>query len=311
VESSPEDYVRDSYGSADSAFAITGFRWPLWTNWCLTRHGYIKVDRCVRRTVIPEKFATGRSAGFFEKGWLMVTIEDNRPTLLLVHGAWHGSWCWEKLQSELAAKGWTTHAVDLPSVAEKGTPSFGMYDDAGVIREYLDHLDGPAVIIAHSYGGIPVTQAAAGTSNVTQIIYLAAFQLDEGDSLTGFVGENQFPAADEGTVPPPEDPDKAFYEDVEAGEAARAIARLRPQSVPSITEKLTIAAWETIPSSYVICEQDQAVPPALQEHMASRAGIVHRLPTGHSPFLSRPTELATLITEIASTNRPMETPAVS
>jgi pimeloyl-ACP methyl ester carboxylesterase len=171
-----------------------------------------------------------------------------------------------------------------------------MYDDAQFIRERLDRIGGPVAIVAHSYGGIPVTQAAGEADNVSHIIYLAALQLDEGSSLTP--SDDEFPTQDGDVLPPPDDPHNLFYADVTADEADRAVARLRPQSIRSFTEVLTRVAWKTVPSTYVVCEQDNVLPPAFQEQMASRSATVHRLLTGHSPFLSSPAEVAKLITTV-------------
>ena len=219
---------------------------------------------------------------------------------MLVSGAWHGSWCWEKLQRELAAANWGCTTVDLPSIAEKGSERYGLHDDAGVIRQAIDAIGGPVVIVAHSYGGAPVTEGAAGADNVRQIIYLTAFQLDEGESLLGAVGGQPPPWwRIEGDIVTPDNPHQVFFGDVPAEEADRAVERLLPQSLRAFTEELTAAAWKTIPSTYIICDNDQAIPVFAQEAMSARSTAVHRLPTSHSPFLSQPATLAALLAEIA------------
>src|SRR6185295_18136455 len=90
----------------------------------------------------------------------------DRPELLLVHGAFHGSWAWQRVQDRLISMGWMARTVDLPSVAAKGEPRFGMYDDAAAVRQYLEAIDGPVVVVAHSYAGVPVTEAAVGLPHV-------------------------------------------------------------------------------------------------------------------------------------------------
>jgi Alpha/beta hydrolase family len=230
-------------------------------------------------------------------------LEDRRRNLLLVHGAWHGPWCWEELTPALEGHGWNVHVVDLPSASSDSADNAGMYDDARTIRDHLDQIDGEAVIVAHSYGGIPVTQAAAGASNVAQIVYLAAFQLDVGDALVGAV-DDPLPIGDSGTMQPPPDPIAMLYGDVAPDVADRAVALLVPQTVRSFNEQLTEAAWRTVPSVYLVCERDGALPVALQESMATRATTVHRLPSEHSPFLSMPDELARLLSAVADTAHP-------
>lgn len=227
-----------------------------------------------------------------------MTDAPARPTLLLVHGAWHGAWCWEKLTPELHHRGWTTRSVDLPST---GGPA-GVQEDARVIRDALDAIDGPVVVVAHSYGGIPATQAVAGAGNVTRIVFLAAFQLDVGDSMLSFYGRPD-PTEPTGYEPVPDDPIAMLYGDAPRDDAEEAVKQLVPQSARSFSDTLTEAGWHAIPSTYVICENDQALHVESQRVLAERSDDVHRLIADHSPFLSQPAELAALLEEIALTSR--------
>ncbi|WP_433557541.1 alpha/beta fold hydrolase [Pseudonocardia xinjiangensis] len=228
----------------------------------------------------------------------MTPTVDSRGHLLLVHGAWHGSWCWQQLEPHLVADGWTVSTIDLPSVADDSGTA-GMFDDARAVRERLDGLDGPVVVLAHSYGGVPASQAAAGAPNVSQLIFLAGYMLEVGESLASPVGWD-LPEEGEGTVPPPP-ARESLYSDLSDEDAAQAEARLRPQSIRSLTERLTAAAWTPIPSAYVHCEKDQALPPLIDRMAQERAAAVYRLPSSHSPFLSMPRELAPLVGSIAGT----------
>ncbi len=236
--------------------------------------------------------------------------ETGRPTLLLVHGGWHGAWCWDPVRAALDADGWRSHVIDLPSAnppanrPDDARP-VGMLDDADAIRDSLRRIDGPAVVIAHSYGGVPTTEAIADAANVVQAVYLAAFQLDAGESVFTFLGK---PVPDDGTdlAPPSKDARRILFDDVPEADAARAAARLRPQSLRSFTEKVTTAGWRTVPSSYIVCDRDQALDPSRQRELATRADSVHRLPSSHSPFLSMPRQLATLLGRIATS--PLPTP---
>ncbi len=228
----------------------------------------------------------------------MTTAETTRPTILLVHGAWHGAWCWEKLIPELAALGWRVLTVDLPSASVDPDNTAGMYGDARVIRDSLDAVDGPVTVLAHSYGGIPATEAAAGASNVARLVYLSAFLVEEGVSLSIRSG-GQMPSGETGTLPGPEDPRAFLYADAAPEDAERAAGQLVLQSVKSFSEPVTTAAWKTVPSSYIVCEQDMAIPVPFQESMAVHCERSHRLPSSHSPFLSMPAELARVITDDA------------
>lgn len=217
-----------------------------------------------------------------------------RPTLFFVHGAWHGGWCWEKLTAELHDQGWRTKVVDLPSAGGLT----GVRGDARVIRAALGAIEGPVIVVAHSYGGIPTGQAVAQAGNVARIVYLSAYQLDVGESLLSFHGASA-PSEPKDFEAVPENPIAMFYGDLPQAEAEETAKRLVPQSAKSFSDPLTAAGWHTTPSTYIICENDQALPAESQQRLAERAGMVHRLVASHSPFLSKPVELAALLTEIS------------
>jgi pimeloyl-ACP methyl ester carboxylesterase len=219
-----------------------------------------------------------------------------RPTVVLVHGAWHGPWCWDDLRPRLERMGWRTTTPQLASASRTGTePRPGLYDDAQVLARHIDAIDGPVVLIGHSYGGAPVTEfAGRGTGKVTHLVYVAAYQPDAGESLYAMHGA---PVPDDvsGVVPVPDNPVTMFYNDVAPDVAAEAVRQLVPQTVRSWSEGVRTAGWRTIPATYVLCEKDQALPPAMQEKFALRAGSLYRLASGHSPFLSMPGELADVL----------------
>ena len=219
------------------------------------------------------------------------------PTLVLVHGAWHGPWCWEPLTDALGDV--PVQTLDLPSAGNDPAALGDLYADAAVVRSALSSVDGPTVVLGHSYGGAVITEAVTADSGVAHLIYLCAFLLDEGESLASAVG---------GTTPPwwdvrgdhvvVHDPAAVFYNDVPPELTARSVDRVSAHSSAAFDQPLTNAGWKAVPSTYVICEQDQAIPPSAQEAMAQRAGEVLRMDTGHSPFLSDPEALARLLRPI-------------
>lgn len=219
-----------------------------------------------------------------------------RPTLVLVHGAWHGPWCWDGLRPRLERLGWRTTAPQLASASRTGTePRPGLYDDAQVLARHVDEIDGPVVLIGHSYGGAPVTEFAGRAGDkVAHLVYVAAYVPDAGESLYTTHGA---PAPEDvsGVVPVPDDPVTTFYNDVAPDAAAGAARQLVPQAVRSWSEEVRTVGWRAIPASYVLCEKDQALAPAMQEKFALRAGSLHRIASGHSPFLSVPGELADVL----------------
>jgi pimeloyl-ACP methyl ester carboxylesterase len=226
---------------------------------------------------------------------MQVTTTDmqdtGRPTIVLIHGAWHGPWCWDKLRSALNAFGWATTAPGLPSVPMMQTqPTAGLHDDVSALLDHVEHIDGPVVLLAHSYAGMPATELAAlRPDKVSQLIYLAAYVPHAGESLFSIHGI-AIPKDLTGMVPVPDDPIAMFYADVDPIAASAAAARLKPQSLRSWTEH--VEHVEVRPTTYLLCENDQALPTPMQEAFATHADQVERLDTGHSPFLSQPQELA-------------------
>lgn len=224
--------------------------------------------------------------------------QEESPTVVLVHGAWHGPWAWSEVEGQLQDQGVDVVTVDLPSVGEDTAALGGLEDDADAVRAAIDAIDGPVVVVAHSYGGAPTTQGAAGAENVSHIVYLTAFMLDEGESLFGLVGEVEpdwWQVAEDGESLMPGRPQEIFFNDVPEEAADAAAARLAPQSMAAVKTPITAVAWRGIPTTYVICEQDQAIPVPAQEMLAGRAGAVQRLDASHSPFLSRPGEVVEII----------------
>jgi pimeloyl-ACP methyl ester carboxylesterase len=230
-------------------------------------------------------------------------VQHSRSTIVLVPGAWHGAWAWERVEQKLTAQKWPVRIVELPSTADLGVaPRSGFYDDADEVRRRIEEIDGPVLVVAHSYGGAVVSEAAAGLAQVQHIVYVCAFQLDVGESLLGLLA---------GRIPPFFDVDgdiirlkgarEHFYHDVPAEDADWAIGQLKPLSWIAITEPLTTAAWRAVPSTYIVCDRDTAWPPGGQESFAARARFVRHLPSSHTPQLSMPSALADLIVEAAET----------
>jgi pimeloyl-ACP methyl ester carboxylesterase len=218
------------------------------------------------------------------------------PTLVLVHGAWHGSWCWEPLADALGDV--PVQPIDLPSAGDVPAALGGLYADAAAVRSALSGIGGPTVVLGHSYGGMVITEAVTADSGVAHLIYLCAWLLDEGESLQSAVASPppwQDVRGDQVLV---KTPAEVFYNDVSPELTARSVARLSAHSLAAFEQPLTNAGWKVVPSTYVICEQDQAIAPFAQKAMAQRAGEVLRIDTGHSPFLAQPEALAGLLRPI-------------
>ncbi|WP_433289907.1 alpha/beta hydrolase [Pseudonocardia sp. CA-142604] len=225
-----------------------------------------------------------------------------QPTIVFVHGAFHGPWAWDAVIRELPDL--PTRTVALPSSGHDPATLGDMYSDAAAIREAVTAIEAPVLVMAHSYGGVPATEGLAGLAQVSRLVYLASFQLDVGDSLFSAAGGKNVDWWDVHEAEGYFDalrPEEVFFADVDEAATQAAVARLGHQSWPAITQPLTRAAWHAIPSTYVVCENDVAIPLPAQEAMAQRSERVLRLQTSHSPFLSRPADVASILrAEVAS-----------
>lgn len=217
-------------------------------------------------------------------------------TAVLVHGGWHSASCWDLVRAELTADGIASVAPQLPMTSTLDV-------DAAVVRDTLDSLGDDAVVVAHSWGGSPVTLGASGAANVRHLVYLAAFMIEAGRPAP--VDMRELPPMDTFRIRPevatvnPDLAFDAFYHDCDPRVAAECIAQLRPFACVGWDLVTTSAppAWRLVPTTYVVCTQDRGIPPDDQRKMAEQAGDVVELDTSHSPFLSRPRQVADVIAQ--------------
>jgi len=211
--------------------------------------------------------------------------------VVLVHGAWHGAWCWEGVVEELRGRDVTVTAIDLPLT--------GIQDDVACARAAIEAAAPGCVVVGHSYGGEVISGAAAGLSTVSHLVYLAALMTEPGEDvgplMTGSAIVGAVRVGEAGVTIDPSRAAEAFYGDSDPDTAAALVARLRPMAPGPMALQSGEAAWQSIPSTYVVCTEDRAVPVAAQRRMATRAGAVVEWPTDHSPFVTRPGEVAELI----------------
>jgi pimeloyl-ACP methyl ester carboxylesterase len=218
--------------------------------------------------------------------------------LLLVHGAWHNGAGFKKLQGELKKIGIDSETVELSSVAKSDEPIGDMYQDAQIVRDAASKYADGVYVLGHSYGGLSITEGLAGLSNVKGVIYLTAFMLDEGETLYAACGSQDpdwWIRKEDGERLNAGRPTEIFYNTCTPEVATAAAKELRDQSLLSFNQPIKNVSWKEQPSTYIICEQDQAIPLFAQEAMSGRAKKVVRINTDHSPFLSAPKELAELI----------------
>lgn len=233
--------------------------------------------------------------------------------VVLVHGAWHGAWCWAALQAELENRGVASLAIDLPGHGTSTADFTDLHGDAESVVELLERLAARGitdpVLVGHSYGGAVITEAAGRFDRVAHLVYIAAFALDAGESVIAALGsfgrvsnalESAVRQHDDGTstIEPTRAKD-AFYGSCTDAVAAAAVARLGPQPAATVMQPTTGNPRERITSTYVICERDQAVAVEHQRTMAARCTNVVSFDTDHSPFASMVTETADLLERIA------------
>ncbi|MDT7845659.1 alpha/beta fold hydrolase [Streptomyces justiciae] len=228
------------------------------------------------------------------------------PTAVLVHGAFADSSSWNGVVTRLSEQNIRTVAA--------ANPLRGLAHDAGYVRELLASVDGPVVLVGHSYGGAVISAAAVGADNVKALVYVAAFLPEPGESAADLSG--RFPGSTLGEtlreVPVTlADGSKATdcYIDVDrfhgqfAADVPEEVARVmavtqRPITAEALAEKATEAAWKTLPSWVLVSQGDQNIPPQAQSFMAERAGAqTVTVEASHAVSVSQPDAVAGLITE--------------
>jgi pimeloyl-ACP methyl ester carboxylesterase len=227
---------------------------------------------------------------------------------VLVHGAFVGGWIWGPLAERLEALGHTVEAPDLPGSGDDATPVEEVTLDAYANRicKLLDESDDQAILVGNSMGGIVITEAAARRPRaVKRLIYAAAFLPGDGQSLKALTelpeGADDLVQANvvvSGDPPVGELPDEVHRNANLACSPELiewAVARTRPQAMAPMTESVSLNdEVEGILRTYVVCERDTPIPPALQRRMVRdrEIGDVIELDTDHHPQLSRTGELA-------------------
>jgi len=234
---------------------------------------------------------------------------------VLIHGSWHGAWCWFKVEARLRERGHEVIVPDLPSHGRDCTPpgEVRLEDYVERIVEAMASAAEPVTLVAHSRGGIPVTAAAEARPDLIRgLVYLAAFLPRSGETVLDL-----FPNDKDSLLPPSLDADfeagwdmlrneafaPALYADCPAQDVALATALLTPEPLaPSLAPIHTTERFDSLPRAYIELTEDKAVTPAFQRYMNSRTPCdpVLSIAASHSPYFSKPDELADGLEELAA-----------
>ncbi len=228
-------------------------------------------------------------------------------TVVLVHGAWHGAWCWEPVVVRLREEDVPVVAIDLPGHGASTEPLTDLHGHGDAVRAALDAVDGPVVLVGHSYGGAAITDAGTHPA-VRHLVYLSAFCLDAGESIIAndLAGGEEAELATaiefdaDGTISV--DPTRAgdiFYADCDPSAIEASVAKLVPEGAAGFSQTPRAVAWRERPSTYVVCTEDRALAPTLQRHLAERCENTVEWRSSHSPFVSRPDLVTDLLVTLA------------
>ena len=228
-------------------------------------------------------------------------MSNNKPTVVLVHGFWGGAAHWHNVIVELLRKGYTAiRAVELPLTS--------LADDAERTRKMVAQVQGPVLLVGHSYGGAVITQAG-DMPNVVGLVYIAAFAPDAGESPGGITQEhppmavpNLAPDSDGYLWVIPEKYHESFCQDLSAEEGLVMGLTQKAPLASTFGDTITAPAWKKKPSWYQISSEDRMISPVNQERMSARLGAkkVITLAASHASLASMPAEVAALIDEAAS-----------
>jgi pimeloyl-ACP methyl ester carboxylesterase len=237
---------------------------------------------------------------------------EPRPTIVLVHGAWADSAGWSDVTARLLKDGYPVWAV--PNLLR------GISSDAAYVASILETIPGPIVLVAHSYGGAVITNAATGNPNVKALVYIDGFVPDEGETGLQILGMPPPPGASPSCVagdlatvfnivpyPGAQNGDVDLYikqevyptcfaNTIAAKEAAVLATAQRPFAANILAEASGTPAWKTIPSWYLVGTLDRVIPPYLQLFMAERANAeIVQVKAPHPAMISHPKAVADLI----------------
>jgi pimeloyl-ACP methyl ester carboxylesterase len=222
------------------------------------------------------------------------------PNIVLVHGAWADGSSWDAVVEKLQAKGYTVTAPQFPETSTEA--------DVARLRQVLNRQDGPTVVAGHSYGGQIMTALGTDAPNVVGLVYVAAFGIDEGESLGALLGGGPPSPAlanidvdEQGFGWLPEDDFVGhFAADLDPAQARILHAVQQPISMSTFEYTMGVPAWRALPTWFVVAENDEAIPPDAERQFAERMGATTiEVSSGHLAMVTHPDEVTDLIEKAA------------
>jgi pimeloyl-ACP methyl ester carboxylesterase len=218
------------------------------------------------------------------------------PNVVLVHGAWADGSCWSAVVGRLQASGYNVTAPQFPESS--------LAADVARLRQVLSRQSGPTIVVGHSYGGQIMTALGTDAPNAVALVYIAAFGLDEGESIGGLLaGGTPTPALAHLDVDslgfawlPEDDFVNHFAADVDPAQARVMYAVQQPLHTSTFADVMGVPAWKSLPSWFLVADGDQAIPPDAERQFAARMGATTvEVATNHVAMVSHPDDVVSLI----------------
>ncbi len=225
---------------------------------------------------------------------------SSRPNVVLVHGAWADGSSWSAVIERLQADGFHVTAPQFPMTT--------LADNVARLRQVLAVQDGPTIVAGHSYGGQIITALGTDAPNVAGLVYIAAFGIDEGESLGALLAQGPVTPAlvhlitdEQGfTWLSEDDFVNHFAADVDPVKAKVMYAVQQPLAASAFGDLMGVPAWKSQPSWYLVAANDEAIPPPAERQFAARMGATTvEIPSSHVAMVSHPEDVVELIESAA------------
>ncbi len=225
---------------------------------------------------------------------------NRRPNIVLVHGAWADGSCWSAVIERLQADGFHVTAPQFPLSS--------LANDVARLRQVLEFQDGPTLVVGHSYGGQIMTALGTGAPNVVGLVYVAAFGLEKGESLGKLLSQGPvtralahlFTDARGFGWLSEDDFLNHFAADVDVIRARVMYAVQQALALSTFKDVMDVPAWKSLPSWYLVAQNDEAIPPDVERMFAARmSATTIEIPSSHIAMVSHPKEVVALIEKAA------------